>query len=81
MSTAFFSNEVKFDKMISKTYRKKPITIRAIQVLTADKFQVETKEGIMQANKGDYLVQGIEGELYPVKKEIFEKSYEMVETS
>lgn len=41
--------------------------------------RIHTLEGTMVANGGDYIVQGIDGEIYPVKKEIFEKTYERVE--
>lgn len=41
---------------------------------------VHTLEGCMKANIGDYVVRGIEGELYPCKKHIFEKLYEEVES-
>lgn len=33
----------------------------------------------MTATREDYLIKGIEGELYPCKKEIFEKTYIRVE--
>jgi len=56
-------------------YRKRPIVIQAIQVL--EPFEVETLEGLMQGKASDYLVKGINGELYPVDKEIFHKTYEM----
>ena len=36
---------------------------------------VSTLEGIMQANANDYIIQGIKGEIYPCKCEIFEQSY------
>lgn len=36
---------------------------------------VSTLEGDMKAHLGDYIVKGIDGEFYPVKKEIFEKTY------
>lgn len=40
---------------------------------------VQTLEGRMLANVGDYIIQGINGELYPCKSDIFEKTYEKVE--
>lgn len=41
---------------------------------------IKTLEGDMFAPYGEsYVVCGIEGELYPVKKEIFEKTYEAYE--
>lgn len=36
---------------------------------------VHTLEGDMKAHPGDYIVKGVDGEFYPVKKEIFEKTY------
>lgn len=36
---------------------------------------VHTLEGDMKAHLGDYIVRGVDGEFYPVKKEIFEKTY------
>ena len=44
-----------------------------------DFLMVETLEGTMKANKGDYIIKGINGELYPCKPDIFEKTYEPVE--
>ena len=37
---------------------------------------IKTPEGIMTANKGDYIIKGIKGELYPCKPDIFQKSYD-----
>ena len=39
---------------------------------------VQTLEGVMRANAGDYVIRGIQGEFYPVKPEIFHKTYEGV---
>lgn len=39
---------------------------------------VETLEGAVILKAGGYLIKGIEGELYPCEKEIFEKSYDPV---
>lgn len=40
---------------------------------------IRTLEGIHLANKGDYIIKGIKGELYPCKPYIFEETYELVE--
>jgi len=40
--------------------------------------EIETLEGIMIGNGGDYIIQGVEGEIYPCKPDIFEKTYEKV---
>ena len=38
-----------------------------------------TLEGIMEANVGDWIIQGVKGEIYPCKPDIFEATYEPVE--
>lgn len=39
---------------------------------------IKTLEGTMRANIGDYIVRGINGEIYPCKPDVFEKTYEPV---
>lgn len=39
---------------------------------------IETLEGEMKANIGDYIIKGVNGEFYPCKPDIFEKTYEKV---
>lgn len=39
---------------------------------------VNTLEGDMKANVGDYIIQGVQGEIYPCKPDIFEATYEKV---
>jgi hypothetical protein len=40
---------------------------------------IKTLEGDMMVSEGDYIIRGIEGELYPCKASIFEKTYDLVE--
>lgn len=40
---------------------------------------VATLEGAMRCDVGDWIIQGIKGELYPCKPDIFEATYEAVE--
>lgn len=35
-----------------------------------------TKEGNMKIDKGDYIATGVAGEHWPIKKSIFERTYE-----
>ena len=58
----------------SKIYVKKPVQIRA--VLMTEAFAVKTLEGVMTGKAGDYLIEGIKGELYPCKPDIFVESYQ-----
>ena len=76
-------------------YRKKPIVVEAfrygidsvpewfteatITMRTDGGIGIVTLEGCMCANKGDYIVKGIRGEIYPCKADIFEEIYEKVE--
>ena len=41
-----------------------------------NKVEIQTKEGPLTASPGDYIIRGIEGELYPCKPDIFLKTYE-----
>lgn len=40
--------------------------------------KIKTLEGVMEASVGDYIIKGINGEFYPCKPDIFEKTYEAV---
>jgi hypothetical protein len=40
--------------------------------------KIKTLEGEMIAYKGDYIIRGVKGEVYPCKAEIFEMTYERV---
>lgn len=37
--------------------------------------EIKTLEGTMIANTGDYIIQGVHGEIYPCKADIFQKTY------
>lgn len=41
--------------------------------------EIATLEGVMRGNAGDYIIKGVNGEIYPCKPDIFEKTYERVE--
>jgi hypothetical protein len=40
--------------------------------------QISTLEGVMLAGRGDWIIRGVNGEFYPCKSDIFEKTYEEV---
>lgn len=40
--------------------------------------RINTLEGIMYVNRCDYIIKGVNGEFYPCKPDIFEKTYELV---
>lgn len=39
---------------------------------------IETLEGDMRADEGDYIIKGVKGEFYPCKPDIFELTYEKI---
>lgn len=41
-----------------------------------DYIEIETLEGIMRAEKGDWIIKGVKGEFYPCKPDIFAATYE-----
>ena len=45
--------------------------------LTNGEINIPTLEGTMKANKDDMIIQGVNGEFYPCKQDIFEKTYEL----
>jgi hypothetical protein len=39
------------------------------------KIEIPTLEGVMTASLGDFIIKGVNGEFYPCKPDIFEKTY------
>ena len=65
----------------AKYYRKKPVAIRAMRMHTD--FKIETEDDIktkiiLSGKAGDWLIQGVEKELYPCKHSVFKRTYEEV---
>lgn len=81
--------------MNPKPYRKKPVKIEAVQITDDNAAEVarwcggkrglhsgvviETLEGAMKGNVGDYIIKGVNGEFYPCKPDIFDTTYEEAE--
>lgn len=51
-------------------------TVRDVQV--KEGLDISTLEGVMHASFGDYIIKGVNGEFYPCKPDIFDKTYELV---
>lgn len=78
-----------------KKYVKKPIVIEAIQWWGANyvemsnfcdkcyvahgELTIQTLEGTLKAEIGDFIIKGIKGEFYPCKEDIFNLTYDLVE--
>ena len=64
---------------MNKLYRKKPIVIEAEQNTSEGAVYIDTLEGKMRADPGDWIITGVKGERYPRKPDIFEETYEAVD--
>lgn len=42
---------------------------------------IKTLEGPLHVSEGDFIIKGVEGEFYPCKPDIFEKTYDVVENA
>ena len=69
-SPAWWANAVQCNK----------VTLHGMGKFTRDQpwVEIETLEGVMRGNAGDWIIRGVQGELYPCKREIFEATYEEV---
>ena len=55
-------------------YRKRPVVVEAVRLTR--QVTIHTLEGDMIGNPGDWLITGVNGEQYPCKDDIFQKTYE-----
>ena len=64
--------------MKNKTFKfqKRPVVVEAYQ--TNIEMTIHTLEGDMKASPGDWIITGVEGEQYPCKPDIFEKTYQKI---
>ena len=86
--------------MNPRAYTKKPVTIKALQLIPATfqavvewiglenlagfdreelTIRIKTLEGVMEAGLNDFIIQGVKGEFYPCKPDIFALSYDEVQ--
>ena len=54
------------------------VSMHPQQMREYDHLDIETLEGTMRCDKGDYIIRGVNGEFYPCKPDIFNKTYEEV---
>ena len=56
---------------------KRPVIIEAVRLV--ERITIETLEGTMVGEVGDWLITGVRGEQYPCKDDIFRETYEPVD--
>ena len=55
------------------------LMFRPAEYVVDRKVIIATLEGNMEASYGDWIIRGVNGELYPCKPDIFAKTYEPVD--
>lgn len=55
-------------------FRKKPVVITARRAIAGE--DIHTLEGTMRADRGDWIITGVNGEQYPCKPDIFRRTYD-----
>lgn len=74
----FLPNDEAIDKVMSLASQSS----RQVQVTRMPDGQctmrITTLEGVMEASIGDWIIRGIQGEVYPCKPDIFYATYERV---
>lgn len=63
-------------KSITFKFKKRPVIVEAYQ--TDEEMIIHTLEGDMKASPGDWIITGVNGEQYPCKPDIFEKTYQQI---
>jgi len=61
-----------------KRCRKLPVVVR-FREATGEKETIHTREGTLTATQDDYIIEGVRGEIYPIGKDIFHETYEVLE--
>lgn len=69
-------SDVTNESTYPKKYRKKPVVIIAVEL--KKRVKIKTREGILFGEVGDFIIEGIQGEIYPCGREIFFKTYDEV---
>ena len=70
--------EDSFDELYKFTDADNNYGIVGMKNGRGDIAQITTLEGVMDAQPGDFIIKGVQGEFYPCKPGIFEKTYEEV---
>lgn len=69
-------------KFIKSPFKHKEGQVYATEKFSYDGFnlKINTLEGVLRARIGDYIIKGVNGEFYPCKPDIFEKTYDKTPT-
>ena len=84
-SPGFLSDDASAPEWLTERERvygnARPGQIRLIGDASNLEIEIHTLEGVMRAQRGDWIIKGVKGEVYPCKPDIFAATYEPVEPS
>nr|WP_233641771.1 hypothetical protein [Staphylococcus haemolyticus] len=71
---------IQFKNMVSAGEIERWTNLKAVHDDSSGKdlMYIDTLEGVMTATINDYIVKGKKGEFYPVKPDIFERTYDIL---
>jgi hypothetical protein len=72
--------EVELKDLEWQRCRKVPVIVEYASIdHLPKKVFIDTREGVLLALPGrDYIIKGVDGELYPIRKDIFERTYQKI---
>lgn len=73
-----FDGRLDFSKTLPKEIKD---NVKMFRLTQSCKLKIMTLEGDMLADIGDMIIKGVNGEFYPCKPDIFEKTYESIKES
>ena len=72
-----FRSNISKDEMIKSANKGGDRWFEYEQRVIDNGIKIKTLEGEMTASLGDWIIKGVNGEFYPCKPDIFEKTYEL----
>lgn len=70
-------NNFYWPQWLHDAWNKDPTEVGAVfPVPGSSEVQINTLEGLMRVNTNDFIIQGVKGELYPCKPDIFHATYQ-----
>ncbi len=82
MTEARRFDNIDWPSWLNQAWNKPDFSEGALKIDADDperkKLVIGTLEGVLRVNWNDYIIQGVKGEIYACKPDIFEATYELV---
>jgi hypothetical protein len=79
MTAARKESNIDWPEWLHRAWNKSNNEEGALFGIATEGMHIRTLEGVHIVSDSDYIIQGVKGELYPCKPDIFEMTYEKVE--